>query len=220
MKKLFIIVMLLPVLLFGQIDSTKWTYQGPTSPKSVRDSMILNGTLPWDDIDNVLTLWDGSNAWGQDDSNVDSDTMQYLIVDHMGFNVPDSSIITGVRVYVLMRGSDRNPEEGHPNLFVTNVGAYLVKPDFSLSAGNLADSTAYFEPLMQTEVYYGADTTLWGESWTPSMINDTAFGFALGTYLHCTYDPEFFGWICPTVAVESILMSVYYIPYGYLRRNQ
>jgi hypothetical protein len=71
-----------------------------------------------------------------------------------------------------------------------------------LKNGALSSSQITAQAVTTVEQYYllGSSSSLWGETWTPSDINDPNFGIAMAAFINGGY----------LIYVDHIRMTVYY----------
>jgi len=151
----------------------------------VNDNSV--GTVAWEDP---------SYAKANDDNYAFSAgsgvITQYLKATNFGFNIPSGATITGIEMS-FKRG-----------VFLENTyDEYIkiVKSDGSIGATNKAlTSTDWLTE--STYQSYGGSNDLWGETWTPTDINDVDFGVAISADIY--YDE--YG----ITFIDHIQIKVYY----------
>lgn len=89
-----------------------------------------------------------------------------LMPTKYNFNIPNNATILGIKVQIQKKGSN-------PSTVVDTV-VELLKG--GVEQTNYNASLAGFWTLTDSTYYYGDSTNLWGNTWTPSDINDTTFG--------------------------------------------
>jgi hypothetical protein len=138
-------------------------------------------------------LWSniGAGVFTSHDNNYATDTTdgasQWLKTGGYGFAIPSSATIKGI-VVTMVRAAYKAFD---------NYGVHLVKAGTILSIGRSLGQW----PQNWTTVTYGTPTDLWGDSWTPSDINNAGFGAALSAYL----SPGTWAW------VDQVGITVYYV---------
>ena len=99
---------------------------------------------------------------------------KYLLSGDYGFNIPLTSTIRGIKV-TLCKKANTSSIHGH----ATDKDLYLSKNTENISehfqGDNKADTSTYFL-ITDYSQSYGGETSLWGQSWTPSEINSPNFG--------------------------------------------
>lgn len=156
------------------------------------------GAQVWSNPANAETD-DGNyaSATGVADSTVYS---HYLTVSGLGFTIPTGSTVTGIAV-AINRYYSATSYLGKPGGSVTDQEVKLMKAAAVQSAANRAD-TADTWPLSAAVANYGGNSDLWGNTWTPSDVNDSGFGVALAV--------AFNGHFGPVAYVDSITVTVYF----------
>ena len=115
-----------------------------------------------------------NNNWNSADSwdccfyvyGIEYKTSHYLKASNFGLTIPNGAKINGIKVEVEGKGSATD--------LVKENAIKIVKADGTIGTTNkstsisLATSDAY--------VTYGGTADLWGETWTPTQINDVDFG--------------------------------------------
>lgn len=115
---------------------------------------------------------------------------QFLKATNFGFAVPTNATITGIKVEIKKR-SDYYMD-------ATDLYVYIIKSDGSEGTTNKALSGYW--PSTLTYSTYGGTSDLWGETWTPSDINDSDFGVEIMG--HSMYEED--------VYIDHIRITVYY----------
>ncbi len=129
----------------------------------------------------------GSYSWtSPDGAQFDDDTnyattgsfafggiTQYLKASDFGFNIPVGAAITGIEVVVKKRSNtfDSSTE-------VEDNSVKLVK-DGTISGDDKSLLTVWNRGFVWVPTTYGSSSDLWGQTWTPSDINNVNFGVAL-----------------------------------------
>jgi hypothetical protein len=91
----------------------------------------------------------------------------YLVVTDFHLNIPEASMLTGIKVEV---------ECSDPNELTSDYSVRIVRKGLIGS-----QEMALGKPLLPTDgvTEYGGEEELWGESWTFKEINDDRFGIAI-----------------------------------------
>ncbi|QQS22956.1 DUF2341 domain-containing protein [bacterium] len=178
------------LLAFGSLaGKASADTQGPYSTTNGYTNIVGCGDNgDWSDI---------NQASGSDDayasSSLKSDWCSYfLYLDGFGFNIPAGATIDGIEV-----GIERRAE------FAGDlVEQYVSMLDAGSPVGsNYADSN-YWQDYDDT-VYYGSSSDLWGNSWSPGMINDTGFGIILYALAGTEGSDAF---------IDDVFITVHYTP--------
>jgi hypothetical protein len=125
-------------------------------------------------------------------------TTYYLKATNFGFSIPSTAIIRGITVNVERKASAVD--------LVHNTIVKIVK------SNNIGLTTKYdyeYWPTSDGTVTYGSNTDIWGENWTPAVINQSDFGIAFATFIGSS----------GTAYVDYFSVTVYYefppTPVGY-----
>ncbi len=95
-------------------------------------------------------------------------TSKRITIDALGFSVPSTAAITGIKVeYKKQRGASNGPRD---NLVMLRKAGVL-------EGDNKANAEDWETDL--TWVTYGGPGELWGYAWTPADINHADFGVAI-----------------------------------------
>lgn len=144
--------------LFGQTCIEK-------SINSAVESSCKAGGISW-----ILTermLGDPNGSYGGISQLANQETSKCLLLTDLGFSLPPNANIQGITVTI----TKQNRLDGE----LVDETVHLIKPNDGLSTDNKALATPW--PSSMTAVTYGGD--LWGETWTPAMINSADFGVSL-----------------------------------------
>lgn len=148
---------------------------GPNSPGTAADDSTV-GSLTWVNPNNSKI---SDNIYSTVNSTGGSTiTTHYLKTTNYGFSVPIGATINGITVLIERKGTTN----GGAGNFVKDSAVRIVKSDGSIGTTNKADTTTQW-PLTDTNASYGNSSDLWGESWTPSDINNANFGVVLSAAL-------------------------------------
>ena len=115
------------------------------------------------------------NAQGSDDVYTDFSNLNtgansytdYIHVNKFGLDVPADAIITGIEVTV---------ERSDPDQNTADYSVRILKYD--IITGDEKSTGATYTSFDSDETF-GNGGDLWGEVWTPDMINDNGFGIAI-----------------------------------------
>ena len=120
-----------------------------------------------------------------------------LVATNFGFNIPAGATINGIAVNI---GGTRASASGS----IYDATAELIKAGTVQTADN--EAVGVFWSTSSVDRGYGGDSYIWGNTWTPSDINDAGFGFVLNLNNSGASSYDAF--------VDSITMIVYYTPTG------
>lgn len=136
---------------------------GPRRPTSASDSGGGGGV--WTTPQNVYaadTLYASGNITGA------GQVTNWLYSAGYGFNLPSTAVIEGIYVEFLRYGG------------LAATGQVSTMKGFALSGTPKSGTDNW--PGTPAYVGYGGPTDLWGQTWTPTDINNSGFGFALQAY--------------------------------------
>jgi len=161
---------------------------GPNSPGTLANDASV-GTFAWTNPDNAAS---SNNSYATAVSPSGEQNSNYLKATNFGFSIPADATINGIVVEVEWKTSANN-------YHIDDI-ARLVKAG-TVSGSNLASGGS---PLPTVEAYktFGSSLNLWGNTLTPSDVNNSGFGFVL--QLRATA-PE-------TGYVDHIRITAYYTP--------
>ncbi len=161
MKKYFFIFIVVILAIgywrFASADDTT-----ANSPGTMADDATV-GTVAWSNPDNAKV---SDNVYAT--ASVNATISHYLKATNFGFAIPTGATIDGILVEVEKKhggGTSRNQDSA----------AKIVKSDGTIGTtdkkieGNWTTTDTYYS--------YGGATDKWGETWTPTDINDADFGF-------------------------------------------
>lgn len=172
---------------------------GPNSPAVTAN--VTTGALSeqgWTNPNNVKVS-DGAFATTSFGGGVDCS--EYLQVTDFGFSIPLGATINGILVEVQQKGD-------------ATVGAHSACTDVAVRIvkggviGSTDKSIAGAWSTTLSYVSHGGSSDLWGQSWIPSDINGSGFGFALSVTQFA--QPGTGG------SVDHIRITVYYVLSGNL----
>src|SRR3989344_4008352 len=136
------------------------------SGNCVNDTSI--GTVAWDALD--CDLDDGSYAEMGSPANNNAITY-YLMATNFGLSVPTDATIDGILVDVERQSNDQVAD------VVSDYRVRIVK-DGAIGETDRAKA-GFWGFTANVVTTYGSPTDTWGETWTPSDINSSDFGFAI-----------------------------------------
>lgn len=151
-----------------------WAGGGPASQGPQAGSTAVNdtfiGNISWTNPTNIFsTSW--ANGYTSAVLTLSQET--YCIkATNFGFSIPTGATVNGIIVNI-----NRYQDDG----YIVDSVARIVKGGV---IGTTDKSKGEYWPVTtagrDTPATYGSSTDLWGETWTPSDINSSNFGFALG----------------------------------------
>jgi hypothetical protein len=137
--------------------------QGPNSPGTMADDDSV-GTSEWIDYNNAKV---SDNVYAYSDFWT---TTHYLKASNFSFSIPIGAVINGIKVEI------ERKRDGDGNAY--DEAVKLVKADGSIGSENKADTVNSWQT-SDTYKSYGGVSDLWGETLTPTDINDADFGVVL-----------------------------------------
>jgi len=178
-------LVLITLLTFGQSS------QGPRNGSSAINSVIVGSTSTWSNMTNALTV-NAVFANNTSDLTVTDQYTDYLLISNFGFTIPPSGVILGIQVRVTRLET---------NSKVLDYRLRLVKGG---SIGTTDRISGAVWPSINTTRVYGGTSDLWGNTWTNTDINSSAFGVALAIKRAA-------GGVAPINAqVDNIRITIYY----------
>jgi hypothetical protein len=163
----------------------------------------------WTDADNVKLGTDYAHAGLMSDDSIGDIKTQYLKVNNFQFNIPEDAIILGIELELTRKASHISASTY--DYCVRDYNLTLIKNGKQVfwSVFTPADRNEKWATTDVTNVY-GGDENLWGDTWSPSDINNPEFGAMLSVRVQndsSTRDV--------TADVKLIRMKVYYKSYTY-----
>ena len=130
-----------------------------------------NETLPgsnkfWFSVENAEGSDNVYTDFGNLTTGANSYT-DYVHINKFGLDVPPTAIITGIEVTV---------ERSDPDQNTADYSVKIIKYD--IITGDERSTGATYTSFDSDEIFGNAGD-LWGEFWTPDMINDNGFGIAI-----------------------------------------
>lgn len=175
---------------------------GPNSTATgANDSSV--GTVDWNNPGNVAA---NDNTYAGVKINSNGTTSHYLKATNAGFSIPAGATINGIVVEVkkytsVTYSGDEKKIDNAVRIVKGGTIGSTDRADGTTPWPNPTDPGTY--------VSYGSSSDLWGESWTPSDINASTFGFAISVKTSCS--------LCglslsDNVFIDHIRITVYYTP--------
>jgi hypothetical protein len=159
------------------------------------------GNVDWFDP-NFITVSDGNDAVVEFDPT--HQFSRYLISNAHGFTIPEGAVITGILVEI-----QKFQDIGGGDDYCADSIIRLIQND--VVQGNADRASAAHYPDVPTYVSHGGVSDLWGNTWTPEIINGDGFGVAIqarGVQVTSTLDA--------IAHIDHVRITVYYTPpYSY-----
>ena len=140
--------------------------KGPISGGGFSNETLAGSNRSWVAVENAQ----GSDDQYSDFSNLNNASnsyTDYIHVNKFQLDIPLDAIITGIEISV---------ERSDPNQNTADYSVRILKYDMvtgdEKSTGDAYDATDTYKT-------FGGNGDLWGEVWTPDMINDNGFGIAI-----------------------------------------
>lgn len=140
--------------------------KGPKSGGGFSNETLTGANRSWVAVENA----NGSDNQYSDFSNLNNGSnsyTDYILVNKFLLDVPMDAIITGIEI---------NVERSDPNQHTADYSVRILK--YGMVSGD-EKSTGAAYPATDGYFTYGGAGDLWGEVWTPDMINDNGFGIAI-----------------------------------------
>lgn len=147
-----------------------YTYEGGYISSS-STSNANGGTIDWAGL-NYLKAYDDNFCTATSSTTA----LTYRIAGKKQISIPSNATIHGIVV-----ASSCVASHAEASNYVVDNEVRLIKSDGTLSSSNMAD-TATKWPVIQygstgkNTTYWGTDTELWGEAWTPADVASSNFG--------------------------------------------
>lgn len=169
------------------------------APGTVEDATGA-GTAAWSNPGNVKAE-DGSCATAESSEKASKES-HYLKATNLGFAIPSSASIKGISVEV------RRKRKALSVASVEDKRVRIIKGGTVKEAQDKAVSKGWGWSLAGQS--YGGPEDLWGQTWTPSDINASTFGFALSVWLQAYENPLGGTFEYGKAEVDAIKITVYY----------
>lgn len=174
--------------VFALPTQAQLSSEGPFCGKWISSDGSNGGTLRWSNPGSAQC--DESAAMAQADIVSGYKYTQYLRLHNFGFSIPDDATIRGIEV-VVIRKADKDNALVDRTVKLVKAGRSMGK---NLRAPGLWEKD-------WTAAFYGGETELWGQDWTPVELNSKEFGVVLDVQLGADYGrPQ----------IDEILVTVHY----------
>jgi hypothetical protein len=140
--------------------------KGPINGGGFSNETLAGSNKFWFSVENAQ----GSDDVYTDFSNLNTGSnsyTDYIHVNKFGLDVPATAIITGIEV---------NVERSDPDQNTADYSVRILKYDI-ITGDEKSTGAAYTS--FDSDETFGNSGDLWGEVWTPDMINDNGFGIAI-----------------------------------------
>lgn len=153
-------------VLFSICFTNAQQFKGPIAAGGFSNETLTGSSSSWVAVENTNISDDQYADFGNLSTSSGSFT-DYLHVNKFQIDVPLDAIITGIEV---------NVERSDPSQNTADYSVRILKYDI-VTGDEKSTGDAY----TATDSYktFGNSGDLWGEAWTPEMINDNGFGVAI-----------------------------------------
>ena len=158
--------LLLLIVTFFTVLNSHAQSKGPKSGGGFSNEAHPGSNKFWFSVENA----EGSDDVYTDFSNLNTGSnsyTDYLHVNKFELDVPLDAIITGIEVTV---------ERSDPDQNTADYSVRILKYDI-ITGDEKSTGAAYTS--FDSDETFGNSGDLWGEVWTPDMINDNGFGIAI-----------------------------------------
>lgn len=159
-------ILLFCLSIFTISNLTAQQSKGPKSGGGFSNESLAGSNRSWVSVENVEGSDDLYSDFGNLNTGSNSYT-DYLHVNKFLLDIPLDAIITGIQVAV---------ERSDPNQNTADYSIRILKYDM-VTGDEKSTGEAY--AAIDTYRSFGGNSDLWGELWTPEMINDNGFGIAI-----------------------------------------
>jgi len=142
---------------------------GYISPGTMANDTAV-GTVAWTNPDNAKASDDHYAYFYVGSGSI---TTNYLKATNFGFSIPAGATVDGIKVEIeKMAWFVDNDNHASDNI------VSIVKADGSIGSTNKANPSQWGDAA-DTYTEHGGATDKWGETWTPTNINDSDFGVVI-----------------------------------------
>ena len=140
--------------------------KGPIIGGGYSNETLSGSNKFWFSVENAQGSDDVYTDFGDLNTSSNSYT-DYIHVNKFGLDVPATAIITGIEVNVERSDPDQNTAD-----YSVRIIKYDIVTGDEKSTGDAYTASDSYKT-------FGGSADLWGEAWTPDMINDNGFGIAI-----------------------------------------
>jgi hypothetical protein len=159
-------ILLFCLSVFTISSITAQQSKGPKTGGGFSNETIAGSNSSWIAVENVEGSDDQYSVFANLNTGSNSYT-DYIHVNKFLLDIPLDAIITGIRVDV---------ERSDPSQNTADYSIRILKYDI-VTGDEKSTGAAY--PATDAYSSYGGNGDLWGEVWTPEMINDNGFGVVI-----------------------------------------
>ena len=157
--------LLFSISFFTLLDSNAQS-KGPIVGGGFSNETLPGSNKFWFSVENAQGSDNVYTDFGNLTTGANSYT-DYVHINKFGLDVPPTAIITGIEVTV---------ERSDPDQNTADYSVKIIKYD--IITGDERSTGATYTSFDSDEIFGNAGD-LWGEFWTPDMINDNGFGIAI-----------------------------------------
>lgn len=157
--------LLFSISFFTLLDSNAQS-KGPIVGGGFSNETLPGSNKFWFSVENAEGSDNVYTDFGNLSTGANSYT-DYVHINKFGLDVPPTAIITGIEVTV---------ERSDPDQNTADYSVKIIKYD--IITGDERSTGAAYTSFDSDEIFGNAGD-LWGEFWTPDMINDNGFGIAI-----------------------------------------
>ena len=159
-------ILLVFVSIFTISNLTAQQSKGPLVGGGFSNETLPGSNRSWVAVENV----GGSDDQYSDFSNLNNSSnsyTDYLHVNKFQLDIPLDAILTGIEIHVERSDVNQNTSD-----YSVKILKYDMVTGDEKSTGDVYAATDTYKT-------FGGAGDLWGETWTPDMINDNGFGIAI-----------------------------------------
>ena len=187
MKAVLLFLLTVLSISFSKAQQSK----GPKSGNGFSTEVASGSNRSWVNVENANTSDDVYSDFSNLNNSANSHT-DYITVNKFLLDVPADAIITGIEI---------NVERSDPNGNTSDYSVRIVKYGM-ISGDEKSEDLSY--PTTDAYTTFGGNGDLWGETWTPDMINDNSFGIALSAQRRPGHNGQTDG------RIDDVNVTIYY----------
>lgn len=165
--------------------------KGPKSGNGFSTEVASGSNRSWANVENANTSDNQYSDFSNLSNSVNSHT-DYITINKFLLDVPADAIITGIEI---------NVERSDPNGNTADYSVKIVKYGM-ITGDEKSEDLSY--PTTDAYTTFGGNGDLWGETWTPDMINDNSFGIAVAAQRRPGHNGQTDG------RIDDVNVTIYY----------
>ena len=158
--------LLLAISFFTLLNSNAQSSKGPVFGGGFSNESFPGSNKFWFNVENAQGSDDVYTDFFNLNTGANSYT-DYIHVNKFGLDIPLTAIITGIEIAV---------ERSDPDQNTADYSVRILKYDI-VTGDERSTGAAYTS--FDSDETFGNSGDLWGEFWTPDIINDNGFGIAI-----------------------------------------